>query len=306
MYDQMAICRLKEKIGYELWLLEFLSKTDAIFTGGTNSTEIDCKSTFVHHNVGINISLGQEKSNDILEKLSALTFVSSFKIIDMIVEWILSENNVDTSIITYQDKNNKIYSKNSYPPLFVYNEYIKSYILRLYSRLLMFRHEIVHRYNFSVENKTLKINRLENGKTYTLKLDQKELGYLVRIVVLVSRLLMTNNNIGDKDDCLLKYYFDNVYKCHGLSLFEQKEPIIEDVILKIDKEGDFFPINMKYIKEKLNDIFPNVYVIFNLDIIGRIDNKPFIRWSFSFDELPKEDMILLSINDYKDKIKEYY
>ena len=54
MYDESALLRLKEKLDYEIWLLDFLSKKRRDFEGSADTPTI----TLTNHKPGGHVHLG--------------------------------------------------------------------------------------------------------------------------------------------------------------------------------------------------------------------------------------------------------
>jgi hypothetical protein len=104
----------------------------------------------------------------------------------------------------------------------------------------------------------------------------------------------------EREDCLLKYHLDRIKKLHGLSEFNEAKPILLDVILKVPEEKGMFPANLKFVREELNRIHPNVNVMFNLKVIGLINDKPSICWFFEYDFIPKDDIFEIKMDSYKE------
>lgn len=209
MYDQVAQERLKEKTNYELWLLDFLSETQEIFEGGPNITTVTLvnRQPNVHAAITLTEVLGSETVMKVLDTIMPLTFIVSYKILDMIFEWVLEENKAVGNIQKVPWKFGKKIevisnSQLEYPPLFQSNQYIREYLFAIYSNLLKFRNEIVHRNNFSVSGNKLQIKTSENS----LEIGREELGALVRTVTAVAKMLAGILPFGKREDCLLKYY----------------------------------------------------------------------------------------------------
>jgi len=308
MYDQNSQKRLRDKLDYELWLLDFLSNTEEIFTGGTNISTITLinKQQATHVSIEVTDVLGSGKALEIMNKMMPLTFVASYKILDMIFEWILEENYAVGNIKNerapsqwkFSEKIRKLRELQlSYPPLMLSESYIKDYLFALYDKLLDFRNEIVHRNNFSVSDSKLRVT----AKERTLDLDRSELGAFVRIVVCVAKLLTGDLPWSPHIDRLLKYHLDRIQKLHCLNEFKQKEPLIVNVILKVPIEGEIFPADLKFVREKISQIYPNADVRFNLKIIGLKNGKPCIGWNLPADAVPEEDLLELR----SDSLKEY-
>jgi len=310
MYDRVAQERLKEKISYELWLLDFFSETQETFEGGSNIPKI----TLINRQPGAHVSItfteviSSGTAMKVMDAMMPLIFIASYKIIDMIFEWILEENKKVRKIrkVPWKFKEKiKIISNSqlNYPSLFQSNLYIQNYLFALYSNLLKFRNEIVHKNNFSISGAKLKIETTENSQSYSIELDREELGAFMKTVIAVAKMLIGVLPFRKREDYLLKYYFDRIKKLHGLSEFKQAKPIIVDVILKVSEEKGMFPADLKFVREQIDRIYPNVAVLYNLKIIGLVNNKPSVCWFFPFDSVPTNDVLELSPDSYKEYFK---
>lgn len=307
MFNHTAISRLKEKIDYELWLLDFLSKTQEIFEGGANISTI----TLINKQAGAHIAntvtevMGAESAGKVMDAMSPLTFTASYKILDMIFEWILEENfkagYLKDVPWKFSEKIKIITSTRlSYPPLFQSETYLNDYLFALYANLLKFRNEIVHKHNFSVIDEKLRVDTTDKGICYALELDRGELGAFVRISVAVANLLTNILTYGPKEECLIKYHLDRIRKLHNLSEFKQIKPLVTDVVLKVPSETELFPADLKFVREVINRIHPNANVHFNLKVIGLINNKPAFSWLFPLNSIPEVDVLELHPDNYKE------
>ena len=135
MYDRAAQERFKEKISYELWLLDFLSETQETFEGGSNISKITLMNRQPGAHVAITVTevIGSGAAMRVMDATMPLTFTASYKIIDMIFEWVLEENKKVGKIqrVPWKFKEKiKIISSSqlNYPSLFQSNPYIKDYV----------------------------------------------------------------------------------------------------------------------------------------------------------------------------------
>ena len=308
MYNRNSQERLKEKVDYEIWLLDFLSKTQETFEGGSDISTITLmnRQTGAHVAVTVSDELGSGKAMKVIDAMSPLTFAASYKILDMIFEWILEENiltgNVKRVPWKFSEKVDLIskkYNQLAYPPIFQYSPYIKDYLFALYSNLLKFRNEVVHKHNFSVSDNKLIIDTNVEGKNYRLVLERTELGAFVRTVVAVANFLTGDLSFGPWENRLLKYHLDRIQKLHGLAAFKQAKPILVNVVLKVPIEKGLFSADLKFVRERISRIHPNTDILFNLKIIGLIDEKPSIAWFFPANFVPKEDVFDIRSENHK-------
>lgn len=305
MYDQPAQMQLREKLDYELWLLDFLSNMEDIFTGGKDISTITLtnRQSVAHVAVSVTEVLGSGQALEVMNAINPLTFTASYKVLDMIFEWILEGNRNAGKISDvpwrFSKKIKKIQNSSLfYPPLFQSQPYIRNYLFALYSNLLKFRNEIVHRNRFSVSDGKLQV-ATKKGCSHTLELSRSELGVLVRIVVAVANLLTGNLPFGRQVDRLLKYHLDRLQKLHGLGRFKQVKPLLVNVTLKVPREEGTFPADLKFVRQQVNRIHPNADVQFNLEVIGLVNDEPCIGWFIPVDAVPERDLLELQSNSLK-------
>lgn len=174
MYDKSSQEQLKEKLGYEIWLLGYLSNTEELLGGETGIPLVTLtnKQTNLHKKVGFSDVFGAQAAQKIINSMTPLIFTACYKILDMIFEWILEENYLNDLIKNkkhpstwrFSEKMVQIPSLNlSYPPEIEVELHLRDYLFALYKNLLVIRNEIIHRKNFSVS---------DDGKLSVIKVNQ--------------------------------------------------------------------------------------------------------------------------------------
>jgi hypothetical protein len=300
LYNREAQTRLKEKMDYEKWFLDFLFKTQETLGGKRKITQITFRNRQAGANVHLALSdvLGSGAALEVINAMRPLTFVASYKILDMIFEWILEENR-DAGTIKrvpwrFSEKI-EMFSKLQldFPPILQSEPYIKDYLFAVYSKLLKFRNEVVHKNNFSVVGDKFTVETIENGHFSILELGPKELWALVKITIVVANLLIGDSAFDPQTDRLLKYCLDRLSKIHGLSEFKQPMPIPVNVLLEVPVENNLFPADLNFVRNQLSRTFPTVDILFNIKIIGLVNDKPTVGWFFPFDSLPECDVLEL-------------
>ena len=309
IYDGSAQTRLREKLDYELWLLEFVSQSQERLAGGSNLSTI----TLTNRQPGANQAItatefaGAGEAMKIVDAITPLTFTASYKILDMIFEWILEVNCIDGRIMQvpwkFSEKIATIRKGKTQlvlPPLFLSQQYVEKYLFALYANLLKFRNEIVHNHRFSVTGGKLKIDALEDGQSHTVELDPEELGAFVRIVVASAKILLGDLSLGLREDSLFKWNLDTIEKLHLLARFAQRKPLLVDVVLKVDEQGGLFTADLKSVRETLSRIYPDSDVQFNLKIVGLVKDQPPIGWLFPVNSVPRDDVLELRPDAYEE------
>jgi len=308
MYNSNSQLRLKEKVDYELWLIGFLLEKQDIIAGRTGSSTL----TFEREknkppNIGVMLAsiVGAGMATEIMNALSPLVFTASYKVIDMVYEWVLEENqhagNISNVPWRFAAKIDTFKQSDiTYPPLFQSEHFIHYYSFALYENLLKFRNEIVHNHNFEVSDGTLKVDTIKDGTAYSLVMDAGELGSLARVTIEIADLLIGNISFSPRRDHLLKYNLDHIQNLHGLSGFAQAEPLVVNVVYKIDEENGVFFIDLKHIRQEISRVHPGRDVLFNLRIVGFINDNPSAAWYFPVDAVPEIDSLEVESETYKE------
>lgn len=306
MYNQTSLERFEEKVGYELWYLKYIAKTQDIFEGGEELTTVEFDSEIIDRvNVDIKISeiVGIGHAMNVIEAISPLTFVSAYKIIDMIFEWILEVNltlgNINKVPWQYSQKVKILKEKNlQYPSIMISKPYLGEYLFALYDNLAKFRHEIIHNNHFLLSNKKLKVETIDKGVSYTLEMDEVQMGALVRLVIAYVKLLLVKLQYGPKEENLMKCNFDMLSKFHGLTIFGEDIQVEVEVIYNVLYNEGVFLIDLMHIRKKLKQIFPESDAIFNLNIFGYEDKKQTHIWKIPAYHVPDSDQLKLTYNDF--------
>ena len=306
MYDDGARQKLLDKLDYELWLLDKLAEYQ-LFDGGTNIETFKIRSG--ESGTGIlDLDSGEESIpwSRVITTITPLVFTVSYKMLDMIFEWILEENHRAGKLLESPSrwgfkkklKHLKDKSKLQYPPLFTTQKYLHSYSEALFRRLLPYRNEIVHNKTSPVCKDQLILSSSEN-RGIELTLSRAQIGCLVRFVVALARALAGVIEVNAHMDRLLKYHLDSLKTAHGLKAFKQKKPLLVNVEFEVPKQCDSFPVNLKQIWNKVKTTFPTQDVAFNLTVQAVDGDNLIAEWHFKEEDVPTLDEVIFGEGSYK-------
>lgn len=286
---------LRAKLGYEVWLLDFLKRHDdrvqgqggppvVELTSGSNASRIR---TF--HEEHLSSFYGAP----VMTAIMPLTFVASFKVLDTIFEWFLEENRISGKIkkVPWQFKEKvKLLKRESdfqLPRLFEKQPYLYSYAKALYCRLLTYRNEVVHNNSFSVSNGTLTLSSSREGTS--LALSSEQVACMVRFVRLLVRALLGEIILDDHKIKMSCQYLDALAPAHGLETFDQPLPYFVRARLTVPRQGAGFPADLKLVRDKVAGAFPAEEVVFDLRVRA-VDGETLVAaWYFAEEEVPDSD-----------------
>lgn len=314
-FDVKAQKILEEEIEYELWLLEFLSTENIFYEKDYLDTY-----TFINYNTnkskGVTVFVGgmRNRLHDILlNELRPLSFVSCFKILDLIFEWILKLN--ESNILNHIPNKYKRYFQkgiwtfsykidllDSYdniidnPPFLDTNPDISKHLFELYKSLKDYRNEIIHKKNFDNSDSSLEITY--NSNKLTVSKDQ--LTYFFMIVLTIAKILMGKIQLKGFESESIKYYLDQIQNLHQYSLFNQKKPRLVNVEWFLDTTK----ADLNFIKRELKtyEESENLEIKFNLLIIGIKNDKIDQVWNFKSEDIENIDILDLESSTYDDKL----
>ena len=296
---------LRTKLDYEIWFLDFLAKHDDRFQGkddppvfeltsGDNSCQISMVSE--EH-------LSSIYNATALNAIMPLTFVASFKVLDMIFEWVFEENCTLGKIRTvpwrFKEKV-KLLKNDSHlqlPPLFENQPHHYSYAKALFCRLLPYRNEVVHNNAFSVSEGTLTLSSSKQGTSLTLSGEQ--VVCLVRFVRLLVRALLGDIVVDAYKVKMIRQYLDTLAPAHGLATFGQQTLLFVHVRLTVPRQGAGFPADLKQVRNTLASTFPAQEVIFDLNVRAMDGGNLMAKWYFAPEEVPDLDVMTLYEESHK-------
>lgn len=291
--------RLLDKLEYEAWFLDFLEKRYEMgrsqrgapvirITNGEQ--QISYELTFEEYVFGPDSSL--------LNAMMPLTFVASFKTLDMIFEWILEENhncgNISKVPWRFADKVKILTQRASnlqLPDPFKNQPYLYDYAKALFCQLMPYRNAVIHKNSFSVSGDTLTLSDSKAGTSLTLS--SKQVNHLVCFALKLVRALTKQIVVDRKTDKLLQYYLDGLAPIHGLPTFNQRQvPLLVHVELTVPKRGASFPADLKRVRDEVKRKFSTPEVFFDLKVLAVEGETLIAKWYFAPAEVPDLDMMI--------------
>ena len=290
--------RLLNKLAYEIWFLDFLEKRYDMVKGKRDNPVIEITSGERVSNLNMAFEEHVGLDPTLMNAMMPLTFIASYKTLDMIFEWILAENNIKVPR-QFTEKKKLLKNKSSLqlPTLFKNQPYLYDYSKALFCQLLPYRNEVVHRNRFSVSENTLTISDSETGNC--LALSSKQVGCLVRFVRVLVRALVGEVVVGDYKNKILHYYLDILASVHERATFNQKIPLFVHVELTVPRQGPAFPTDMKKVHNEPAHIFPTDEVVFDLTVRAVEGENLIAKWYFAPEEVPDMDVMTFYEESHK-------
>jgi hypothetical protein len=298
--------RLFEKTGYEKWLSLYLQNKRFQYKRGSKIYEIK---NGVHVFVNQKEVIGEGSVNEVIDSLAPLVFISSFKLLDMICEWIL-EIYEDNGMIKLQstklkfDEKSRLIKKldTAFLPktLMAHNFWYR--LTSLYDNLLPFRHAIIHNppnSSYDIPNGILQITNEDKG---ILKLTVDRLYALSHVLMCFVALLETNAaTIDVKAERAIKSAFDLLDDIHRKGVYGVKPPSGELIIIRLEaietpNKDTLWQVDLPGIWREFRTMSPDSED-FTLLILGMKKGRSALSWVIPSECLP-ESMITLTEYDH--------
>ena len=293
---------LRTKLDYEVWFLSFLEKHYDRVQGKNDPPVVELTSGDEFCNVEM---VSEEHFSSlynasIINAMMPLTFIASFKALDMVFEWIFEENCVN---VPWSFKGKvKLLKKESnlqLPSLFKSQPYLYTYAKALFCRNC---YHIAMRLCIKIASLSLDdaltLSSSKQGTSLILNSKQVDLFSTFRTCAFV-RALVGDIVIDRNKEMLLRYYLDVLGPVHGLNTFNQQMPLFVHVKLTAPRQGAAFPVDLKQVRDKLALTYPTQEVIFDLKVQAVDGEKLVAKWYFAPEEVPDLDVMTLYEESHK-------
>lgn len=227
IFDSIAFVSLAERTEYEIWLLEAVYKIaeQELFPTWPDAVvyPVDkSKAQFFVHARG-NLVFGDWRPG-FLNAGAPLVFVSTFKLLDMLIEWILEKNGAPTTF-RFQEKLRQLEGSPTFPPLIESRPWLKERLTGLYHTLEPLRGTIIHDKHFTAADGVIRVSSSKNkviGPVIEISADH--LRKLTLTIVSVFRYVEGIWYLDDLREKTLRHYLDELVALHGMPPLGQQPP----------------------------------------------------------------------------------
>jgi hypothetical protein len=227
VFDANALIKLAERTEYETWLLEavyalveqelFPSWPDGVvYPVGKSEAQF-----FVHGRC--NAVIGDWRPG-FLNAGAPLVFVSAFKLLDMLMEWVLEENGVSPTF-RFQQKLQELKDSPIFPQVIESRSWLKERLNGFYSTLEPLRGTIIHDKHFTSTDGAIRVSSSKKGIIGSpVEISGAHLRKLAFTIVSVLRYVDGTWHLDELREKILRYDLDELVMLHGLPSLGQKPP----------------------------------------------------------------------------------
>lgn len=284
-FNAGSLSRLAARTEYEIWLLEavyaiveqelFPSWPDAVVYPVDKS-----KAQFFVYGRA-NIVIGDWRPG-FLNAGAPLVFVSTFKLLDMLIEWILEENGVSATF-RFQQKLQHLKRAPIFPQAIESRSWLKERLTGLYSILEPLRGTIIHGKHFTATDGAIRVSSLRNGIVgAAVDIGAVHLRMLAVTIVSILRYVDGTWRLDGLREKILRHELDNLVTLHGLPLLGQKRPFHTRVRVYLNG-SDPFAVDPMAIQHDLDARYVDQDCSFDLLILlvngGKVADAYLFPWT---------------------------
>jgi hypothetical protein len=264
---------LGERTEYEAWLLE------AVYEIAKHKIAASAPDEFIYPPGGASPRTGKYFSSDIavgdwrggfLKVGAPLVFVTAFKILDMMIEWVLVENGVapKRKSYTFAEKAEALKGPLQFPPLVEARPWLRERLCALYDQLKPLRGTIIHDRRFTSANGTLEVSSTKGAAIgLTILITEADLRNLALVLVSLLRCLQGTWALDTFEEKRLRQALDELAHLHGVTVLGQLPPYRLTVrVYVLDEEPIGFDLTR--IRTDVGAKFPKEDVVFDVLIVA--------------------------------------
>ena len=281
MFDNASRQVLEEHLGYERFVLNACAKAVQRAAGESSGIEIVVNDSVPHSiNIGITDYVGGEHGAAIVREMSPLAFSAAYKVLDMIVEWIIVENR-GSCPWPFSQKSAILNGPLQYPDFVGHDPQLQAIIVALYREILPYRNAITHGQWGKNNNGELEFDFTRNGQHLCLTVPFETVLNFGRASSLIAELLVTPTlQTQERLNCL-RFLMDRLHVLHQQQAFNIPKPRHYRVIRRTDSADAPLSIDLDVIRQQVGSQASGNPSTFDLRVERQSD-----AWEIPFAEIP--------------------
>lgn len=296
-FGSNSLQRIAERTNYEAWFLEAVYKIaeDELFPTFPDAVIYPANAIapeFIAYGRA-HIVLGDWRGG-FLNAGAPLVFVTAFKLLDMIMEWVLEENSIVPSF-RFEQKLNQFTASIRFPAALESKPQLRERLIGLYRTLEPLRGTIIHSMHFASSDGIIRVSSSKgNVVGPQIEISPRELRKLALTVVSILRYVDGAWLLNEYREKQLKHDFDNLLHLHGCSPLGQSRPFNPTVRVYC-AQADLNAIDLRKIQADLTARYVNEECMFDLRIVvvqeAAVTDAFLLPWEVVQDALASADLV---------------
>ena len=265
-----ALADLGARTEYETWLLEAVyeiidqrlavEKVDELVYPPNGGLPRQTKYLSAHMTIG-------DWRRGFLQAGAPLVFVTGFKLLDMLIEWVLAQN-CKRPTHRFEEKREALKGSVQFPALIETRTWLRERLIALYKELEPLRGTIVHARHFKTASGTLQVSSSKGGKVGPIvTIADGDLRNLALVLVSLLRYLQGTWAMDLFQEKRLRRALDELTHLHRLSPLGQLPPSLLRVRLYVPDE-DPIGFDITRVRRDVAEKRKGEDVVFDINIIA--------------------------------------
>lgn len=270
MFGAASLASLDERVAYEVWFLE------AVYKIVDRPLQTEKRDRFEYppsggpprqHMYGSgHLTIGDWRAG-FLNAGAPLVFVTEFKLLDMLVEWVLVENGQRPSH-KFSQKIATLKGRVRFPPLIETRVWLRDRLVALYEELDPLRGTVIHDRHFKGDNGTVTVSRSRGGTIGPpVTFSEQDLRNLAVVLLSLLRYLAGIWTFDEFREKALRRALDEIAHLHRLPSLGQLPPYSLTVRVYVFAT-DSVSVDLLKIRQDLSRALPSADVMFDLAIVA--------------------------------------
>jgi len=269
-YSQQSMLDLSENTRYESWLLEaayeiteespFREWPDQMIYPADGNAP-------THKAMGYTVADLTDWRPGFKRVAAPLIFVTAFKLLDMVVEWILDQNGEKTNL-SFIKKIRNLKTSLTFPPYVASRQWLQERLIALYEHLVPLRNTIIHSRDFTTDNGAVDVDS-SRGKNEgsTVSLSADNIRYLAVFIVSLLKYLDGSWSADSYREKVLRRALDDLALLHRQPSLNQKPPYFLTVRGYVISK-DTITIDVERLHRDVRAKLPRYDVVFDFRLIA--------------------------------------
>jgi hypothetical protein len=228
-----------------------------------------------------NINIGDWRPG-FLSAGAPLIFVSSFKLLDMLIEWVI-EKNGGRSTFRFQEKLDRLSRPIVFPPFVESHPWLKERLIGLYRTLEPLRGTIIHDRYFKSTDGSIQVSSSKHGVVgVPVQISAHHLRKFVLTMVATLNYMGESWAFDEYRERTLRRDLDELASLHGLPLFGQRQPFFTRVRV-YQTSSDPLRVDPSVVMADLSRRYLNQDCMFDLRILvvreGAVSDAYLLPWN---------------------------
>ena len=269
-YDQQSLADLNDRTRYELWLLEaaYAIADEILFPEWPDQIVYPANGDAPSSKVFMsgNVTLGDWRPK-FLKVGAPLIFVTTFKLLDMLIEWVLDQNGVPSKH-QFKYKKAALRDQLQFPPCVASRDWLQERLVGLYGHLEPLRGTIVHARHFKSSDGALHVSS-SKGNTVgpVVTLEPKDLRSLAVFLISVLRYVSGSWELDAYREKFLRRSLDELAHLHHLPSLGQQSPRFLTVRV-YTAQWESIEVDIARIRHDVRRMCPGQDSLFDLRIVA--------------------------------------